>query len=320
MKRKAKVLTLEEIKERMIHQSAENWPHSEPHFGLLPTQEGIKVLPFSHLAETGLLVLFLVDLVDFSFALVLDAVEHLRSSLSNLPWDAVIIAEEKYAFSRSPQFLDRYRITRSFSNIPFLYDQKGDYFGRFQAESSPRIVVLHKGIDVLNLPMGPDFAENLATVEQQLHDALRIDDPGLPLPDISRARFGRPMDRRLIPAKELILQGNWIQTADAVASEDSQATVSFPIQGNQVRLIATTHGNSRESTRMAISFNDEPLQSAHFGSATRQAEKGSAIAEVSKGAGIFEIIHSNVEMKGTVKIRFLNAVENPVILYGVRVA
>jgi hypothetical protein len=320
MKRKVKVLTLEEIKEKMLTQGAENWPHSEPHFGLLPTPEGIQLLPLSYLAETGLLVLFLVDLVDFSFSQVLEAVEHLRSSLSNLPWEVVIVAEEKYSFSRNPHFLDRYRITRSFSSIPFLYDQNGDYFARFRASSGHRMVVLHKGNEVLNLPMTPDFPGNLAKVEQQLHDALRIDDPGLPLPDIALAKFTRPMDRRLIPAEELILQGHWIQTTHAVASEDSQAAVSFPIQGYQVRLIATTHGNSRETTRMSITFNDEPLQSAHFGAATRQAEKGTAIAEVSKGAGIFEIIHSNVELKGTVKIRFLNAVENPIILYGVRIA
>lgn len=320
MKRKVKILTLEEIKEKMIAQSAENWPHSEPHFGLLPTPEGIKVLPLSPQAESGLLVLFLVDLVDFSFGLVLDSVEHLRSSLKQLPWDAVMITEEKYAFSRSPQFLDRFRMTRSFSTIPFLYDQKGDYFEHFQANKGSRIVVLHRGNEVLNLPMTPDFAIQLARVEQQLHDALRIDDPGLPLPGIAQIHFPRPIDRRTIPADELTLQGNWIQAAHAVASEDSQGAVSFPIQGNQVRLIATNQGNSREPTRFSITFNDEPLSSAHFGAATRQAEKGIAVGEITKGSGIFEIIHSNVEMKGTIKIRFLNAVENPVIIYGVRVA
>jgi hypothetical protein len=320
MKRKVKVLTLEEIKEKMLHQTAENWSHSEPHFGLLPTQEGIKILPLSSLTETGLLVLFLVDLVDFSFGLVLDAVEHLRETLHHLPWEAVIIAEEKYTFSRNTHFLDRFRITRSFTSIPFLFDQTGDYFEHFQAKSGPRIVVLHRGNQVLNVPMMPDFPKHLAEVEQQLHDALRVDDPGLPLPDITLAQFSKPVDRRTLPAEELILQGNWVPTSHAIASEDSQAAVSFPIQGYQVRLIASTHGNSRESTRIAISFNDEPLPSAHFGAATRQAEKGMAIAEISKNAGVFEIIHSNVEMKGTVKIRFLNAVETPVIIYGVRIA
>jgi hypothetical protein len=320
MKRKVKVLTIEEIKEKMIHSSTENWPHSEPHFGLLPTQEGVKVLPLSPLAESGLLVLFLVDLVDYSFGLVLDAIEHLRAHLKNLPWDAVILTEEKYSFSRNPQFLDRFRMTRTFSSVPFLYDQKGDFFEHFQAKAGPRMVLLHRGNSVLNVPMTPDFPEQLKLLEQQLHDALRIDDPGLPLPVISRANFPRPMDKRLIPAEELILQGNWVQAAHAVASEDSQGAVSFPIQGYQVRLIATTHGNSREATRFSITFNDEPLPSAHFGAATRQAEKGIAVGEITKGSGIFEIIHSNVEMKGTIKIRFLNAVENPVILYGVRVA
>jgi hypothetical protein len=223
-------------------------------------------------------------------------------------------------FLRGTRYFERFRNSKSFAEIPVLLDPKGEYFSHFDAKEGPAIVILRQSEELLNLPLLPDLRESLGQVERKLHEVLRRDDPGLPLADPGIAPASKPLDRKSIPARELSLAGKWIPAGESMATEDSAAGLSFDFEGSHLRIIAVTHPDARENARFTIHFNDEPLPQPHYGSNTRLGDKGSAIAEINRGSGICEIVGSSLVLKGKITIRFLNAVENPVILYGVRTA
>ena len=320
MKRKEKQLTLEEIKAKLIQQSQESWIHSDPLLALLPTTEGMKPLPLSPAIEQALTVILLFDFTEYAFELLLSAVERFSEEYKGLPWKVIIAFEPKYLFLKDLRFFDRFRSSKLFSQIPLYIDQRGEWFDHFKAKEASKIVLLDKGQEVLNFDLKSGVADQIARFEKTFQDALRVEDPGLPLLEAVPRELKSPGDRRICPARELTLGGNWIQGGDFAVSEDSNANLSFFFEGTRLRLVGIPHPNARESTRFVVLFNDEPIVSAHYGSAIRLGDKGTSVSEIDRTHGIFEIIDSENTLKGTIKIRFLNALENPIIIYGVRAA
>jgi len=319
MKRKEKVLTLEEIKARLIQQSAGNWLHSEPHFSLISTPEGIQVLPLSKTAESQILVVFLIDLTHYSAEGVLSTLDRFTQEYKGLPWSPVLVIEQKYLFLKDHHFFDRFRHHKSFANTPVFLDGAGDWFEHFKVEIGS-VIVLNRGREVFKESLAIDFESKISKMEQLLQDGLRVEDPGLPLFEVSEHAFDQGCDLKITEAGELALTGTWASTPGSVVTEDSNAQLSFHFEGTHLRLVGISHPNSREPTRFVITLNQEPLPSSHYGSATRLGEKGSSVSEVGKSHGVYELISSTNPLRGEIRIKFLNAVENPVILYGFRAA
>ncbi len=320
MKRKEKVLTIEEIKERMIQTSQPNWLHAPPWFGILGTPAGTKILPLHDLAEQNIVLLFLLDAADYLLDPVLDAIERISNEYRGLPVRSIIAIEQKYLFLRGTRYFERFRNSKIFGELPVHLDAKGDWFSHFDAKEEPRIVILRQSEELLNLPLLPDPVKVFGEAEAMLHRTLRVEDPGLPLAEAGIIEVTKSIDRKSIPARELLLAGKWIPAGDSMATEDSAAGMSFDFEGSHLRIIAVTHPDARDNARFTIHFNDEPLPQPHYGANTRLGDKGSAIAEINRGSGICEVVGSSLVLKGKITIRFLNAVENPVILYGVRTA
>ena len=320
MKRKEKILTPEEIRAKLIQLGQPNWIHSEPLAGLLPTSEGLKILPLSPMAETGTLLVLLVDAAGFQFDLGLEIIARLQERYRGLPWKPVLAVEQKYLFLKDAHFFDRFRGSKAFASTPILMDPLGEWFEHLHAKSAPGIALIHRGNPVLELPLLPDPGIALSETERRLQDVFRAEDPGLPLlpPVFPPLQF--PIGRRVLDIADLNLGGNWIQGAGSVMTEDSTANFGFAFEGSKLRLIAMSHPNSREPTRFVMTLNDEPLPSAHYGTAVRMGEKGSSVSEITKHGGILELIDAETELRGVVKIRILNAVENPCIVYGARSA
>jgi hypothetical protein len=319
MKRKEKPLTIEEIKAGLKKQNSPNWLHSEPILSLYPTPEGIRILPLAERAESDLLLLFLVDLTHYSFELVLESIERLHHEYKGLPWKPVLVIEPKYLFLKDSRFFERFRAYKSFNSTPILFDTKGEWFDQFQAGNG-LILLLNRGIEILRVPLLPGVAEQISHAERALQDGLRLDDPGLPLFKVKPQEFARTADLRITTPQELTLTGNWMISPGSIMSEDSNAQISLYFEGTHLRVVANSHPNSREPTRFVITLNQEPLPSVHYGANTKLGEKGSSVSEIGKTQGIHELISANTPLRGDIRIKFLNAVENPVIIYGFRAA
>jgi len=319
MKRKEKPLTPEELKAKLIQQSLPNWLHSEPHLELIPSPEGIRILPLSSKAESEILVVFLIDLTRYSFEIVMESIERLSREYKGLPWKPVLVTDPKYLFLKDGHFYDRFRSFKTFASVPLLLDARGSWFDHFKVGDG-RILLLRRGIEVLQVPLLPGLATQISEMERALQDGLRLEDPGLPLFPIRPQSFTHASDSRILEPRDLTTIGTWMSTPSSILTEDSNAQITFPFEGTRLRLVANSHPNSREPTRFVLTLNQEPLPSAHYGSNMKLGEKGSSVSEVGKNQGLYELISATTPLRGEVRIRFLNAVENPVILYGTRAA
>jgi hypothetical protein len=137
---------------------------------------------------------------------------------------------------------------------------------------------------------------------------------------VTRRETGKILEKGIIPFERLTLGGNWIQGSNTVMTEDSSASLSFPFEGEHLRLLANLHPQARDPSRFSIYFNDEPLASAHFGPHTYQGDRGNPTVELNRIQGVYEIIDAETPLRGKITFKFLNAVENPVILYSFRYA
>ena len=87
-----------------------------------------------------------------------------------------------------------------------------------------------------------------------------------------------------------------------------------------MRLIAASHPLSRESSIINVFLDGAPLLSSLHGTPLRMNDKGFAVMEIAHHTGVYELINSDTAIKGTILIKFMNAVENPVIIYELRTA
>jgi hypothetical protein len=319
-KRKEKPLTPEEIKARLIQQSQPFWSHSPPLIALGPTPEGLAPIPLSIEAAEGTLILFFVDFGDYLTDVLLDQISSFLEDYPRLPWRPVILYQPKYLFLRNARFMERYKNLASFHSIPVFEDQAGNWFEALKVGDRPVVALAHQGIVVFKENLQPDPWATLKKTEEQLHKIFRIQNPGLPLFEAELRTSTRTLGKGTIEAGQLISAGNWIRGTSTLMTEDSNASVSFEFEGEHLRLLATLHPQARDPCRFTLWFNDEPLAGAHYGPHTHQGDRGSAFVEINRHQGIFEIIDAERPLRGKITLKFLNAVENPVILYSLRFA
>jgi hypothetical protein len=119
---------------------------------------------------------------------------------------------------------------------------------------------------------------------------------------------------------DLIQSGYWAAIDGSITTEDPNAKLSFPFQGNRLRIIAITLPQARDAARALVTIDDNPVPRNAYGAQLHPADRNQSIFEVNRHTGIYEIISSENTIQGTVTLRFLNTLENPVVIYGLRIA
>jgi hypothetical protein len=163
-----------------------------------------------------------------------------------------------------------------------------------------------------------NFSEQFYETELKFQEILRANNPGLPLFAVETKPLTLPTDRESKSYSDFMLEGYWTRAGDAITTEDANAKISFPFQGTYLRLIAITHPKAREGAKAQIFLNDTPLAQKLYGTHVHPGDRGQSILEVNKHTGVYEIIRSDEMIQGTISIKFLNTLENPVVVYGLR--
>ncbi len=318
-RRKEQPPSPEEIKQKIIAAQVPFWRNSEPHCALTLVGDAIKPIPLSTTAEQSLIILFLLDLGDYTTDRICEVLTDWRQKYRDLPWSPVLIFEQKYLFLNSPKFLERFKTNAAYNTSPIVLDAQGEWFQHFQTNGEPYVVFLNQGNVVLKEKLWPDLNKRIDFLDEQLQELLRINDPGLPLEEIiPRAPFEK-MDRKVIKADGVIQGGVWTQANQSLLSDNSQAALSFEFEGKYLRLISLTHPQAREDCKVLVTLNDQPIPVPSHGAHLHKADKGQSQMEINRATGIYELISSESVMKGKIKMTFTNAVENPVIFYELRV-
>lgn len=320
LKSSKKPLTPEEMKKRLLTQMAEAWLHSDPLCSFLPDANGPKIFPLDPKVESGILVVFLLDVGDYCTERALEVLSAWKEKYRGLNWLPILSFQQKYLFIKNPKFLERYRNMPQFAKTPIFIDPLGEWFETFGVKDQPVLLFFNKGVLFFKEALLPDFYKTIELAETQLQEALRLDDPGLPLPNVQKITPELTTDLKIIPPDALIQTGYWVPANRSLVTDDSHAALSFPFEGKKLRLMAVTHPQARESSRIQISFNHEPVPVSKHGAQVHLNDKGVAVMDINRASGIYELINSDEVLKGTIEMKFLNALENAVVIYELRTA
>jgi hypothetical protein len=319
IRRKEKQLTLPEIKEKARDHTKEFWMHGEPLLGFTPHLEGGALVPLAPKAESDLLAFFFLDPADYITDRVLETITLWHELYKKLPWTPIVVFRSNYLFLKNPRFFDRFRTMPSFQNLSVFLDDQGEWF-QLKQVPGPTLLLSVGNETILSAELNDDYVSKLFLAEQKLQSTLRRVDAGLPLVEVTKHESKSPIDLSRALASETNLTGFWSNAESGLASDDPTAKISFPISGTHVRLIAVTHPQARENTKLQIFLDDLPVPASLHGAQVHPGDRNQSVLEINKFSGIYELIKSDRKLNGTITLKFLNTLENPVVLYGLRIA
>lgn len=308
LKKKERALTPEEFKAKQKRDYDPFWINTEAIFGA-------NLYPIAEVFSKQVTVLLLLDVADFTSERIAELLIQWNHKYSNLKWDGILVFQQKYAFLKNHKFFEK------FKNQKILLDPFGELFERFGSDKEPVAVILKDGELVSSIPILPNFTEMVVQLELQLQKALRIGDQGLPLPMVEKpVKKNLPMEQKIISPEGVSTFGEWNGNKNLLTTEKNGSIIAFPFRGKFLRLIAMAHPNSRDAIKVSIAFNEKSLPIALQNSLIHQEELGVTTFEINKSSGIYDLIQSETELAGVVKLTFLNAFDNGAVFYGFRTA
>ena len=312
LKKKERVLTQDELKIKLNKDFAPFWINSEVLFGP-------NLFPVSDAFSKKVTLLFLFDIADFTTEKTIEILNLWAHKYINLQWGGVLVFQQKHAFLKNPKFFERYK------NQKIFIDSFGELFKRFGSENEPVAVVLKNGEFVSSIPLNPNFSDAFLQIEQQLQVSLRTDDLGLPLPFVEKTvQKNISSKQQSVTPENVSTFGEWSGSSTMIMTEKNGSILSIPFKGKKLRLLAMAHPNSRDPVKVSITFNEKSVTGAYKGSIIHEdmtgATAGQTIFELNKTTGIYDLINSENELTGVMKLTFLNTYDNPAIFYEFRIA
>jgi hypothetical protein len=316
LKRK-KALTPEELREKLNTEKAPFWHNGEPYFSVIQTPQGLELFSLQEIFGKEVIALFLLDVADYTTERVMDVLDLWKARYKGLGWKPILVFQQKYLFLKNPKFFDRYKNHSAFLSTPIYLDIFGETHEWANSAQQPCLLLLTQGKIFYKDSLNGPFAQKILAAETRLQEALRIEDAGLPLPILSLDPQPLLLDTQTIRIDQVTLNGNWIEGKGSLLTEDSQSTLTFPFEGNSLRLAIDLHPQSRENARIQITLNEQPVKESNFGPALRNDEKGNSILEVNEKSGIYDLFVSPEKLRGIFKLHFCSP--HPIIFYELRV-
>lgn len=315
MKRREKPLSPEQIRDRCLKDYSESWRHSEPHFGFLPDGS---LLPLSKTFSEEICIVFLLDAGDYTTERIFEFLQHLKTQYPRLPWTPILVLSYRYEFLKNQRFYDRYKPFPLFSTTSMFLDQKLHLDKLHKINAEPTVVFFNKGHDVTKIALSASLSNDLCKMEETLQNALRMNDPGLPLPKISPLAWSAPLDMFRYRLQDTVQEGSWFPIDGGVVTDDAKAIVSFQTHSKTLRLISVLHPQARDACKIQVTLDDKAVPANLCGPHLKPDDKGHTSVEINRFQGTYELLQASAPVKGMIKLHFVSVIENPIIFYELR--
>ena len=182
-------------------------------------------------------------------------------------------------------------------------------------------MIFKNGEFVSSFPLLPDLNEKFFTFEIEFQKILRINDDGLPLPIAEKMGAGTsPVAQEIVTPDLVSTFGKWEGGSTLLLTEQNDSIISIPFRGRFLRLLAMAHPNAHDPIKVAITFNEKALPNNFHTALVRDDKKGNTVFDLNKTIGIYDLIQSDREIVGIIKLNFINAFDNGAVFYGFRIA
>lgn len=211
---------------------------------------------------------------------------------------------------------------------PEGYSQVESFLQGFLRKSDPGLALLPvlssiEGLahDVMRLELGflhswgekVEF-EGVSFQEVDSHTRLSVSDGE----EYSQHNESRGIDSQLSLSPRVHLHGNWGQDWERIWTADSNATLQWDLSSERIALVAQPlAGEPRDTCRIEVELNEQRPSSDHLGSDLKYSDEGQAVLDVSF-AGLFHLLRHLPQGGCRVILRFPQASQFPIALYGLR--
>jgi hypothetical protein len=317
-KRKERPPTLDELKIKLKDETAARWLHSHPHFALLGAAHGNAFLPISPEAEKETLVIFLADVGDYLTERNFEILDLWRARYKKLNWLPIMVFQQKYVFLKNVKFLDQFKHFHTFTTLPIYLDPFGELFEKYGSTKEPVVLIFKAGELKMSVSLKDNYEQKILEVETALQACLRQEDPGLPLPVLHTYKIEGMVDTFSDTANRATRSGEWMESSASVATNDPQALLMYPFEGNSLRLVASLHPNAHENCRVTVTLDQHPIPHAALGDHVKPDDKGNTVVEINRFSGNYEIVKSDSVLRGILRFTSSQFFENAVIFYEFR--
>lgn len=307
LRKKERVLTPAEFKAKQKRDYAPFWFNTEVLFGA-------NLYPVAESFENNVNVLFLLDVADYTTERVLTLLDYWDDKYGKLNWNGILVFQQRYAFLNQAKFFERYKQQKVF------LDTFGELFQRFGSENEPVAVILKNNELITSMPLSKNFSQTAMQLELELQKSLRMGDPGLPLAAPGLLPEKSSKGQQSVGPDGVSTFGEWNGTNTLLVTEKNGSIISVPFKGKNLRLIAMAHPNSRDNIKIGITLNEKHISNAAQTSLIHEDNNGDTFFEINKTTGIYDLVQSDTELTGVIKLTFLNAYDNGAVFYAFKIS
>ncbi|MCM2323803.1 MAG: hypothetical protein NDJ90_11140 [Oligoflexia bacterium] len=324
-KPKEKPLTLEEAVALAKRNLNRYWIGSEALLATVSDAGRVTAYPLSPDFAKRDWLLFFIDPTGYSGESALAYTEEWHRRFSAQGLGIIVVLKIPYRRLRAAETLE---LLLPKHQYPFILvvdpdDQLSLAFGVREAKDLPRVVLIEAGKTVYE-NSGKDWWRG---TEARLQSFLRQKDPGLPLPpvfdrggrdlaDLGGIEFGES-SAPATGVPSFRLSGQWTKEGERIVTADPAATIRLKLPGSHLALVAEMGSREPGAAEIFIELDEGRLYDELLGEDLALDENGSAVVKVREGR-TYRALHRLPSESRQITLKFLNAKEIPVALYGVR--
>ncbi len=316
---KSKELTAEEAIAIAREELAPYWFGSDPLLIGLEQGGGYQAFPLNRDFVKKLWLILIVDPTTFLGESILDLIREWEKRYRVLSLNVLVIYSVRYQFQKNPRAAQRW-IEGEATTCVRCVDVNSRLVSAFHATDLPKVLLFREGVRLFEY-IGKNW---IFETDFQIHKALRMADPGLPLPPVLQGLDHLTLDTQMVDLNSttlgfpgLSLLGNWSHDEEKIWTNDEDARLNFRSFGSEVALLARPKEESDSTPTLVVELNGLPPYDAVRGSSLRVSESSDLVASLN-GLNLFSILTELPTHERNVTVRFKNIKECPIEIYGLR--
>lgn len=295
------------------------WVGSDPLLIGLEQQGAMQAFPLDRDFIKQFWLILIVDPTTFWGSSVVRVIQEWESRYRSLSLKFLVIYSTLYEFQREPSQVHQW-VSDELPSCVQCLDANSNLVAAFRGTALPKALLFNQGQKLFETS-SPHW---ISDMDLQIHLALRMTDPGLPLQTNLKGIDGLVVDNQSIPLNLTSLSqskiqflGDWSGDETKIWTQDPNAAIQLVSPGSEVAVLARPQNEAENFPQMSVELNGLPPYDSARGSSIRVSDALDLSAHVNR-AKLFSLLVNLPAHERDVTIRFKDLKDTPLEVYGLR--
>ncbi|MBS1963637.1 MAG: hypothetical protein JST04_15590 [Bdellovibrionales bacterium] len=319
MSKREREYTPEEAYALTLREATPHWYGSPPLVVGVDLHDRVYPQPLDASIQKGIWVFFFVSATGAEFPRVREIYRLWLKRFRPLGVRFVFSFRAHYPFFGERRVIEAWISSLGFGT-PAVCDVNGALARAFGANGEPGVAILTDG-KIRFVDAGPQSTE---TAEGELHEALRVQSPGLPLWPVTREsgellhstdRWPLRENAKAILGRQVELVGRWEFDENRIVTSDPKAEIHFTAPASAVAIVARSLSDAGDPTRIRFDAEGASFSDTFAGGDFQVDDEGNS-SLVLGGPRAYFALKGLSPMLRKLRFRFPFAKVSPVGVYG----